>query len=70
MALEDHIDIPQPKEQKKNCNCKCYSDEQEEATIRQRCSNSEQSTWKLYFNNLLLNVLFFFVAVLTFFYLS
>lgn len=37
---------------KKNYNYKHYSDEQEVATIRQRCNNSEQSTWKLHFNKL------------------
>lgn len=35
MVLEYHIDIHQPKEQKKkNCNYKYYTDEQKETTIR------------------------------------
>lgn len=51
IILEDHIDIHQPKEQKKKSNYK-YTGEQEEI-IRQRHttikqSNSEQSTQNLY----------------------
>lgn len=47
MFLAGHTDIHQPKEQKKEkkkSNYEHYCDEQEEATIRQRCHSSEQST--------------------------